>query len=223
MSADPQIVKNAERLSVITYEEICNLTNHGAKIIHPRAVEIAMQKNIPIRVRSTFDKSAGTVVTAKGFLKEYSVDTVNSDRIITGITSTSDLVQVKINLDNITSSEQISFFKVLADNQIAIDFINVATNEVTFTVVRNDLARLGEILSKEAYRPIFRENCAKVSIVGAGIAGAPGLMVQISEILNKEYVEIIQSSDSHTSIGILINTVDLSKTINALHAKFYVM
>lgn len=226
MSADPRIVKSAERLSAVTYEEICNLTNHGAKIIHPRAVEIAKGKNIPIRVRSTFDNSDGTLVTAKDSLKEYSIDAMNNDRIITGITSISNLSQVKINVDDIANNQRILFFKALADNQITIDFINIALNEITFTVASRDMKRLDKVLSeklKKNYQSIIRENCAKVSIVGAGIAGVPGLMIQISEILSKEYIEIIQSSDSHTSIGILINTADLSKTINALHAKFYVM
>ncbi len=223
MSADPRIVKNAERLSAVTYEEICNLTNHGAKIIHPRAVEIAMEKNIPIRVRSTFDKSDGTLVTAKDSLKEYSIGSVNRDRIITGITSTSNLVQVKIKVDDEVNTQRILFFKALVDNQITIDFINITLDETTFTVARDDLVRLDKILSDKDYQPIIREYCAKVSIVGAGIAGVPGLMVQISDILSKENIEIIQASDSHTSIGILINTVDLSKTINALHAKFYVL
>jgi aspartate kinase len=223
MSADPRIVKNAERLLEVTYEEICNLTNQGAKIIHPRAVEIAMEKNIPIRVRSTFDKSDGTLVTTKESLKDYSVNTARSDRIITGITSISNLVQVKLNVDDETNNKRILFFKTLADNQITIDFINISFNEVTFTVAKHDLVKLAEIMSEKGYKPLIRYNCSKVSIVGAGIAGVPGLMAQISDILNKEKIEVIQSSDSHTSIGVLINTTDLAKTINALHAKFYVM
>ncbi len=223
MSADPRIVKDAEQLTTVTYEEICNLTNEGAKIIHPRAVEIAMEKQIPIRVRSTFDQGDGTLVTTSESMLEYSVESELTDRIITGITSISNLAQVKVNFGDQTNNQRILFFKKLADKQITVDFINIASLDTAFTVASKDLNKLKEILTELGYKPIIRENCAKVSIVGAGIAGVPGLMAQIIETLKQEDIEIIQSNDSHTSIGILVKATDLARTIVALHSKFYVM
>lgn len=223
MSADPRIVKDAEQLTTVTYEEICNLTNEGAKIIHPRAVEIAMEKQIPIRVRSTFDQGDGTLVTTSESMLEYSVESELTDRIITGITSISNLAQVKVNFGDQTNNQRILFFKKLADKQITVDFINIASLDTAFTVASKDLNKLKEILTELGYKPIIRENCAKVSIVGAGIAGVPGLMAQIVETLKQEDIEIIQSNDSHTSIGILVKATDLARTIVALHSKFYVM
>ncbi len=64
MTADPRIAENARRLSVVTYTELCNMAYQGAKVIHPRAVEIAMQAKVPIRIRSTYSDSIGTVVTS---------------------------------------------------------------------------------------------------------------------------------------------------------------
>lgn len=63
MTADPRIVEEAQPLEMVTYTEICNMAHLGAKVIHPRAVEIAMQANVPIRVRSTFSDDPGTLVT----------------------------------------------------------------------------------------------------------------------------------------------------------------
>src|SRR5699024_12353973 len=63
MTADPRVVDSARPLDVVTYTEICNLAYQGAKVIHPRAVEIAMQAKIPMRVRSTYSKDKGTLVT----------------------------------------------------------------------------------------------------------------------------------------------------------------
>ena len=63
LTADPRIVKDARPLSVISYAEICNMARQGAKVIHPRAVEIAQQARIPLRVRSTFSEDEGTLVT----------------------------------------------------------------------------------------------------------------------------------------------------------------
>ena len=63
MTADPRIVEKARPLSVVTYNEVCNMAYQGAKVIHPRAVEIAMQANVPIRIRSTYADALGTLVT----------------------------------------------------------------------------------------------------------------------------------------------------------------
>jgi aspartate kinase len=63
LTADPKIVKEAKPLSVLSYAEICNMAYNGARVIHPRAVEAAMQANLPLRVRSTFGEDEGTLVT----------------------------------------------------------------------------------------------------------------------------------------------------------------
>ena len=62
-TADPRIVEDASPLTFVSYAEICNMAHQGAKVIHPRAVEIAMQSQIPVRVRSTFSDDEGTLVT----------------------------------------------------------------------------------------------------------------------------------------------------------------
>ena len=63
MTADPRIAENARPLSVVTYSEVCNMAYQGAKVIHPRAVEIAMQAKVPIRIRSTYSTDTGTLIT----------------------------------------------------------------------------------------------------------------------------------------------------------------
>ncbi|NLF45695.1 MAG: aspartate kinase, partial [Syntrophomonadaceae bacterium] len=88
MTADPRIVENARVLDSITYNEICQLARDGAKVIHPRAVEIAMQCNIPIRVRSTLNNSAGTLVSIQNMDNSNNVHFIR-DNLITGITHTS--------------------------------------------------------------------------------------------------------------------------------------
>lgn len=95
MTADPRIVKDARLLKLITYNEICQLAREGAKVLHPRAVEIAMQKAIPIRVRSTKSDKTGTIV-ANHYPTTDDLVNIIRDRLITGITYTSDIVQFKI-------------------------------------------------------------------------------------------------------------------------------
>ena len=64
MTADPRIVKDARHLQTVTYNEICNMAYQGAKVVHPRAVEIAMHAKVPLRVRSTYSDSEGTLISA---------------------------------------------------------------------------------------------------------------------------------------------------------------
>ena len=94
MTADPRIVKEATHLERISYHEICNLAYEGAKVIHPRAVELAMQKNIPIRIRSTMSSHSGTLITTEAICKELNEDI--AERLITGVTQKSNLSQIKI-------------------------------------------------------------------------------------------------------------------------------
>src|SRR5690606_8621100 len=64
MTADSRIAESARQIDVVTYTEICNLAYQGAKVIHPRAVEIAMQAKIPIKIRSTYSDEEGTLITS---------------------------------------------------------------------------------------------------------------------------------------------------------------
>ena len=82
MTADPRIVENARPLSVVTYNEVCNMAYQGAKVIHPRAVEIAMQAKIPIRIRSTYSESPGTLVTS---INKQNQGSNIHERLVTGI------------------------------------------------------------------------------------------------------------------------------------------
>jgi len=91
MTADPKIVNDAKQLDIVTYTEIANFAHQGAKVIHPRAVEIAMQGNIPVRVRSTFSDHEGTLVTSYDKVKKASNRII--DKVITGVTSSSNISQ----------------------------------------------------------------------------------------------------------------------------------
>ncbi len=221
MSADPKIVAEAEQLFAVTYEEICNLTNQGAKVIHPRAIEIAIEKKIPIRVRSTFSNNEGTLVISKENVIKSKHSLKINDRIITGITQVPNIAQIKVSVKENQHNTQLLVFKIMEEKQISVDFINVNQDEVTFTVNENVLEEAANALKLQGYNPIIRNKCAKVSIVGAGMAGVPGVMAYIIESLAAINVEILQSVDSHTTIWVLVKEDDMDKAIKALHQKFY--
>lgn len=217
MTADPRIVEDAAPLHTVTYAEISNLAFQGAKVIHPRAVEIAMQKNVPIRVRSTMSDGVGTLVTN---LNEMSrVGEVN-DRLITGITQVPGITQIKLNTSDDDYDMHLKVFKAMAENDISVDFINVNPSSVAYTVFDHVAERAQSILSDMGYTPTCLPGCAKVSTVGAGIAGVPGVMAKIVEALTQEEIPILQSADSHTTIWVLVNGTDMERAVRALHRKF---
>ncbi|MDB5083410.1 MAG: aspartate kinase [Bacilli bacterium] len=218
MTADPHIVADASRLKTVSYTEICNLAYQGAQVIHPRAVEIAMQKNIPIRVRSTMSKDEGTLVTSSSYAQFMEKRT--NDRLVTGITQTTNITQLRINIDGTKAALKV--FQTIADHHISVDFISVTPQGVAFTVSNLDVEKAIAHLQQQGFEPAVRRNCAKVAAVGAGIAGVPGVMAQIVEALEAHSIDILQSADSHTTIWCLVEEKDMITAVRALHSKFCV-
>jgi aspartate kinase len=219
-TADPRIVKDARTLQTATYYEICQLAHQGAKVIHPRAVEIAMQQNIPLKIRSTFSDTPGTLVTScRNNLKEIELI---SERLITGITYMTNLTQIKIDpdKDRCLDETQLKIFRSLADANISIDFINVSPHKIKFTVKESDNVKVRQIIKDLGLNSQINTGCAMVSIVGANIMGVPGVMAKIMEALVKENVQILQTADSYTSIWCLVKQENLEKAIIALHKEF---
>ena len=221
MSADPRIVGNVEPLKVVTYDEICNLAYQGAKVIHPRAVEIAMEEQIPIRVRSTFSKDEGTLVTSLSEVKKRSKQSNINERVITGIAHVPNIAQIKVFAKEGQYDLQLKVFHAMAENKISVDFINVNPIGVAFTVHEDDLDQAINILHEMSYEPQITRNCAKVSIIGAGMAGVPGVMAKIIKALTDEDIRILQSADSHTTIWVLVHGEDMKKAVSSLHRSFF--
>ncbi|GAB7388276.1 aspartate kinase [Bacillaceae bacterium] len=218
MTADPRIVSEARPLTAVTYTEICNMAYQGAKVIHPRAVELAMQHDIPIRVRSTFSDDAGTLVASlsriEGMKKRW------QDRPITGIAHVPHLTQIKVYAREGEFDLQAKVFKAMAENGISVDFINVNPSGVAYTVFDDVADRAAAVLRELGYEPQLQRRCAKVSAIGAGMAGVPGVMAKIAEALLAEDIRILQSADSHATIWVLVREDDMAKAVRALHRKF---
>ncbi|UFJ42184.1 aspartate kinase [Brevibacillus humidisoli] len=218
MTADPRIVEEAQPLTSVTYTEICNMAHLGAKVIHPRAVEIAMQTNVPIRVRSTFSDEPGTLVTS--IQQAGRIHGQINDRLVIGIANVENLTQIKVLAKEGQYDTQLQVFKAMANHGISVDFINVNPRGVAYTVHDRMAERASGILKEMGYEPQLLRECAKVSVIGAGIAGVPGVMAQIVEALTCDDVPILQSADSHTTIWVLVHQSDMVKAVRALHRQF---
>jgi aspartate kinase len=221
MTADPRIVENARLLGAVTYNEICQLARDGAKVVHPRAIEIAMQKGVPLRVRSTFTDSVGTLVSNNTGAIEQPVKIV-SDRLITGITYTSNIAQVKINVNSLDVPKglELKVFKSLALAGISVDFITVQPQAIMFTVPADSAQKSMEVLKNLDILPEIEYECAKVAIVGAAMTGIPGIMAKVIEALTEADIPILQSGDSYTNIWCLVKAEHMKRAVQALHDKF---
>lgn len=218
LTADPRIVDNAVPLERVSYNEICHLAQNGAKVIHPRAVEIAMQGKIPVRVRSTFSDELGTLVTVPAVVKSGGATV--SDRLITGIASVPAITQIHITAPEGQYDLQLAVFKAMAQNRISVDFINVNPSGVMYTVFDEEADRALKVLEQLGYRVSLTRGCAKVSIIGGGMTGVPGIMARIVEALTALDIPILQTADSHTTIWVLVQGGHMAAAVRTLHDQF---
>lgn len=217
MTADPKIVDQARVLKNCTYDETCNLAYQGAKVIHPQAVEIAMQAKLPLQIRATNKKQSGTLIFNKNAANRTPT---YENRPITGIAHLTGISQVKIKRKDNLNFSLTEIFKEIAQEGISIDFINLSPNEIIFTLPHTLLVRAEKLFEKLDVSADIIENCAKVSAVGMGMTGIPGVAAQVVTALAKKDIQILQAADSHTTIWVLVYEKDLNQAVNALHQEF---
>lgn len=221
-TADPRIVEKAEKLKTITYEEMLELSSLGAKVLHNRCVEIGKNYNVPIYVKSTFEKnSESTLVTNKDF-ENFTISGVTKDDYISRITI--------VGLEN-KIGKTYEIFKLLSENSINTDIIiqsfgEFITKDITFTVKMSDLQKTLDVLenNKEklnAKEILHSENLSKVSIVGVGISDKPGVAAAMFEALYEKNINMHMISTSEIKISVLVNTTQAEIAVNAIHKKFF--
>lgn len=216
-TADPRLVPNARTIEQMTYEEICQMAHESARVIHPRAVQIAMKTGVPLRVRSTFEDAPGTLVTQKADVAFWPEAKIN--RPVTGITHISGLSRIQI-VNNTRLIPMSKVFRHLADGKISVDMILVTKGLSSFVVNDEVVERAVHILRELGFDPVVQRDCAKVSAVGIGMRGVPGVMANVAQALDEAGVEIIQTADSHMTISCLVRSKDLEKAARALHSRF---
>ncbi|MCR2805068.1 aspartate kinase [Paenibacillus soyae] len=217
LTADPRIVTEAKQLAYVSYTEIGNMARQGAKVIHPRAVEVAQQARIPVRVRSTFSEETGTLVTdAPPAAQAEAV----KDRFVTGIAHVSGVTQISVKAIEGRNDMQLQVFQTMAKHHISVDFINVTPSGAVYTVFDQDAEHALALLRASGFAPTAVQGCAKISVIGGGMSGQPGVMARIVEALTEQGITIMQSADSNMTIWVLVQQEDMAKALRALHAKF---
>ena len=218
MTADPRIVTNASMIRHISYSEVFQIADQGAKVIHPKAVEIAMRAEIPVVIKNTMNDSPGTIISTRRVGKQMT-QSHKADQVITSIAHVTGRAQITIEtVEGI--EEQNNILLRLAENQISIDIINIFPDKMVFTIEEKALNKANLILKDidSPYRII--ENCSKISAVGDRMRGVPGVMSRIIHGMRVRNIEVLQTSDSHTTISCLVKGEDTAGAVLALHDEF---
>ncbi len=224
-TTDPRIVPCATRLEKISYEEMMELANGGANVLHPRAVETAMTSKTPIRVRSTFNtENLGTLVVG--------VDEMELHKPVTGVASDKSKLRVVVCDVKDNPGTAAILFDSLAKDNISVDMIiqsyarkNLNTNDIAFTIDKADLERTRQILEYVKpdlnYSNIYIDDkIAKISIVGAGMVGRSGIAAKMFRTLANLGINIKMIATSEIKISCLVDESQAEEAVEALHNVF---
>jgi len=207
MTADPLKVDNSRLVTHLSYQEIVELAYLGAKVIHPRAVELAEKAGIPIWIKKNNSSETGSVIHH-----------FEQQRTITGITSRDDISHVRIIPDqNCDYNSCLDVFDHLGKVGISVDFINIRPDEISFVINSVDLKQTKGILEEKRYDFEVRKDFVKISLVGNGMTGKPGVLAKIVKVLKKNKIAIYETTDSHTTISCLIDRDKELTALNSLH------
>ncbi len=220
MTADPRIVPDAMVMDTIYYNEVFQMAEYGAKVIHPRAVEVAMRSSIPLLIKNTMTDSAGTLITNCDKNRRYRYD--KRDKLLTAIAHVSGRARVRIRFDGSGGEYENDnlLFSTIAAEGISIDMINVNPDFKVFIVEDINVEKLEKILGKFGYSYELKRHCSKVTIIGNKMRGVPGVMAKTISALAKQNIEVLQTSDSHTTISCLVDSANANAAVNALHQEF---
>ncbi len=215
MTADPRIVKTASKLEFLTYAELLQMANHGAKVIHPSAVAIAMRSGIPIVIKNVESESDGTLIRSR---YEMGFAYNNGKRAVTSVTHMTGRAQIDMIYDTNCMGEEI--LRIIAENRISIDMINIFPGRMVFTIDERNLNRIREMLDDKSVKYTAADNLSKVSVVGELMQGTPGVMYRIIKALTDRSITVLQTSDSHMTISCLISADKTEDAVTALHDEF---
>jgi len=221
-TTDPNICDKAKRLNKISYDEMLEMARAGAKVLHPRSVELAKKYDVPVYVKSTFIDDEGTLV-----VKE---DEDMEKEVVSGVSYDRD--QAKITVIHVPDKPGIAanLFTPLAQQNIIVDMIiqNASTDgftDLTFTVSKKDLKDAQKIV-EEAAKKIdaahveFDDNVAKISIIGVGMVSHSGVAAKMFSALSNEGINIMMISTSEIKISCVIKAKYTELAVMVLHDAF---
>ena len=221
-TADPRVCPDARKLDEISFEEMMEMASQGSKVLQIRSVELAMNHEIPIRVRSTFSDDPGTLVRAE--------DERIEKLVVRGVSHNTN--EAKLTLRQVPDQPGIAaqIFTRLAKASINVDVIvqntsEAGTTDLSFTVGRPDLPEAKDLIekvAKEVEAKAFEvdDSISKISIVGVGMRAHAGVAAAMFEALRDSGVNIQMITTSEIKVTCVISRDDTEKAVQCLHAAF---
>lgn len=221
-TTDPNTLKKAKKIKVISYEEMLEMASLGAKIMQPASLQDARLNRIDIDVKSSFTNKEGTLITKK--------KNIYSNKNIRGVSFTKN--DAKVTLVGVKDKPGVaaSVFKPFYQNYINVDMVvqtssgNKKETDITFTIKSDDVLKTLKLIKqnkKIKYKDlIVNKNVSKVSIVGIGMITTPGVTYRMFQTLANKGINILVISTSEIKISVLIEKKFVKKAISALHKEF---
>lgn len=221
-STDPRVVKVARKLNEISYDEMLELANLGAAVLHPRAVEYAKQYQVSLVVRSSFNHNEGTMVKEEAVMEQGVA--------VRGIAYDKNVGRISILGVEDKPGILAAVFTALADENIDVDIIVQSgvmdgRADFSFTVHLSDIEKAVKVINELSSQVSFKEvtsetNLVKVSIVGAGMVSHPGVAAKMFDVISKQGVSIKLVSTSEIKVSCVIESEKLTEVILALHTEY---
>ena len=221
-TTDPNLIRNAKKIKVLSYEEMLEMSSLGAKVMQPASIQDAKLNKVKIYVKSSFTNKPGTQIIGRKKIKDIN--------IIRGVSFTKN--DTKISLLGVKDKPGVAaaIFEPLYINSINVDMVvqNISSDgketDLTFTIKSDDLLKTKKLISKNKKisfkKLIVDKNVAKVSIVGVGMITTPGVTYRMFRALANKRINIIVISTSEIKISVLIQSKNLKKSVELLHKEF---
>jgi len=221
-TADPRVVPAARKLNSISYDEMLELANLGAGVLHPRSVEAAKKYKVRLVVRSSFTEEEGTYVEE--------VADMETGRVVSGVAHDEDVAKVTVVGMPARVGTLSRLFNTLADHQVNVDIIiqssyDAAVTNISFTVAADDLKKTLDTLASHQEHLGFEkvdheEGLSKVSIVGAGMVNNPGVAADMFRVLAENEITIKMVSTSDIKVSCVIPAEHTALAVRALHTAY---
>lgn len=221
-TSDPRFVNGARKLEQISYDEMLELANLGAGVLHPRAVEFAKNNKVPLSVRASYSGEPGTII--------QEVVTVEKNLIVRGVAFEKGIARVTVTYKKPFNGSLANIFTKLAENHIDVDIIVQSITDafppsVSFSIKEESLEEARRVLGrhKEEIGFVsceFEVGLSKISIVGSGMVSNPGVAAQMFDILRMEEIPVKMVSTSEIKVSVVVPLVEMQKSAIALHRGF---
>lgn len=217
MTADPRTCGGAAVLDVISADELFQMAKHGSRVVHMPAAELALASGLAVRVRNTYTDHPGTQVADIASYRPASV--------ATAVSHSTGVARIRVDLppeDDAAAhmAAQTRVFRSMADAAVSLDMFTPSAATLVFTLPEADVDRASEVLLSLGMAHEVRGGLAKITLVGAGMHGVPGVMARVAESLAEAGVNVLQVADSHTTISVLIAADEADRAVGALHDGF---